>query len=299
MKRRVVWVIAACAAAVVTGVGASRIVDAPAPSSRELAQLEGDVNRGAYVARLSGCIGCHTDAKSGGAVLGGGAAIKTPFGTFFAPNITPHDVDGIGQWSLEDFATSLTAGVSPSGQHYFPAFPYPFYTHLSDQDLVDLWAAVRSVPPAAGKPPPHDLPFPYNLREAVGIWKLLNFRPPDVVGEPAAAGPTDRGRYIVDGPAHCGSCHTPRDILGGRDLGLKFQGGESAGGEKAPAITAVALSAAGWTADDLAYALGTGIKPDGDVFGGSMAEVIRDGSQFWSDSDRGAVANYLLEGSDK
>ena len=265
--------------------------DAPA---RNLAGLEGNVERGAYVARLSGCIGCHSDSKSGRGVLAGGAGIETDFGTFFAPNITPHPEDGVGSWSLEDFSRALSEGRGPEGQHYFPSFPYPFYARLSDQELVDLWAAVRSVPAVAGGPPSHDLQFPFGFREGAGMWKRLFFDPGPLVPVAGQTTAWNRGRYLARGPGHCGACHTPRNLLGARDDGSRFAGGKGPGGEKIPPITPGALRAESWTADDLAYALKTGILPSGDVFGGSMAEVIRDGTRFWSDSDLAALTDYIM-----
>lgn len=270
------------------------LVAAPEVPERDLSGLEGDVNRGAYVARLSGCIACHTNAKAGGAVLAGGAEIVTEFGSFHGPNITPHPVDGIGAWSLADFSRALTAGESPGGDHYFPAFPYAFYTRLTDQDVVDLWAAVQSVPAVEGGPPPHDLTPPFNWRWGVAIWKRLFFEAD--LPQPEADGSEAwiRGRYLAEAAAHCGACHTPRNLLGGRDTARKYQGGQGPGDEVIPAITPDALAREGWDRDSLRYALRTGITPSGDVFGGSMAEVVRDGTRFWSDADLEAIVAYVM-----
>lgn len=282
------------AALVGVAVAAALLVPAPEVPARDLSCLEGDVNRGAYVARLSGCIACHTNAKAGGAVLAGGAEIVTEFGSFHAPNITPHPTDGVGAWSLADFSRALTAGESPDGDHFFPAFPYAFYTGLTDQDVVDLWAAVRSVPAVEGGPPPHDLTPPFNWRGGVAVWKRLFFDAGRL--EPAAdkSEAWNRGRYLAESAAHCGACHTPRNLLGGRDTARKYQGGRGPGGEVIPPITPDALAREGWDSDSLRYALRSGITPSGDVFGGSMAEVVRDGSRFWSDADIAAIVTYVM-----
>jgi mono/diheme cytochrome c family protein len=297
--------------AVLLGIAGAVVLLVPAPEvpapevpARDLSGLEGDVTRGAYVARLSGCIACHTNAKAGGAVLAGGAKIATEFGVFHAPNITPHPTDGIGAWSLADFSRALTAGESPDGEHYFPAFPYVFYTGLTDQDVVDLWAAVRSVPPVAGRPPPHDLTPPFNWRAGVAIWKRLFFEagPPDLVGGQAKGSQSEgsqsetwnRGRYLAESAAHCGACHTPRNLMGGRDPARKYQGGRGPDGEAIPPITPDALTRENWDPESLRYALRTGITPSGDVFGGSMAEVVRDGTRFWSDADIKAIVAYVM-----
>lgn len=295
---RKLWLIAT--AAVVLGGGAFAWLTAgPAVPERDLAGLSGDVNRGAYVARLSGCIACHTDAENGGAVLAGGAGIETQFGSFFAPNITPHPEDGIGSWTLADFSRSLTAGETPDGGHLFPVFPYGFYTRLSDQDVVDLWAAVRSVPAVAGGPPEHRLRFPFGWARGVGMWKRLYFDPgPLAPAEGRVEGRAEswtRGRYLAEAAAHCGACHTPRTLLGGRDPDRKFEGGTGPGDATVPAITPEALERAGWTADDLRYALRSGLTPSGDSLGGSMAEVIRDGTRYWSDADIAALVEYLMD----
>lgn len=287
--RRTGWIAAAVALAVAAGGAGTWLIAGPAAPPRDLAGLVGDVNRGAYVARLAGCIPCHTDAQAGGAVLAGGAPLKTAFGTFYGPNITPHERDGIGAWTLEQFAAALTEGRAPDGSHYYPSFPYPFYTRLSDQDITDLWAAVRSVPAVAGRAPAHDLAFPYRVRAGLGAWKRLYLDP-----EPAPdAWP--RGRYLAE-VAHCGACHTPRTALGGRDADQRFAGAPTPGGGTAPAITGAALREAGWTAKDLAYSLASGVKPDGDVYGGAMARVVHGGTQFWSATDRDALAVYLFDG---
>lgn len=267
----------------------------PHVPDRDLSGLSGDVNRGAYVARLSGCIACHTDPKTGGAVLAGGAEIDTEFGSFYAPNITPHPEDGIGAWTLADFSRALTAGVGPDGRHFFPAFPYGFYTHLNDQDVVDLWAAVQSVPAVAGGPPEHGLRFPFGWHRGVGVWKQIYFEPGPLLPVEDQSASWNRGRYLAEAAAHCGACHTPRTLLGGRDQSRKFEGGIGPGKEKIPAITPDALEREGWTADDLRYTFRTGLMPSGDSLGGSMAEVIRDGTRYWSDQDIAALVEYLMD----
>lgn len=292
--RRFAWLAGGLVALFAGATLAATIAEGPKVPERDLSRLEGDVGRGAYVARLSGCIGCHTDSKSGGAVLAGGAAIETDFGRFYAPNITPHPEDGIGDWTLDDFAKALTAGESPDGRHYFPSFPYTFYSDMTDQDIVDLWDAVRSVPPVPGGPPAHELRFPFGFHQGVGAWKWLFFDPGQLTPVAERSAAWNRGRYLAQGPAHCGACHTPRNFLGGRETDQRYAGSISPEQENVPPITAEALRSEGWTRDDLTYALRTGIMPDGDTFGGSMAEYIRGTTQFWSDEDLAALAEYLL-----
>ena len=292
--RKLIWIIAAAVSIIGGSAFAAWVVQGPKVPPRDLANLEGNIDRGAYVARLAGCIACHTDTKSGRSVLAGGAAIKTDFGSFYPPNITPHTNDGIGNWTVDDFARALPAGTSPGGEHYFPSFPYPFYTRLSNQDIADLWAAVRSVPQVAGKARPHDLNFPYGNPKSVGAWKRLFMETGELTSVADKSDAWNRGRYLARGPAHCGACHTPRNVLGGRKQDRRFGGGIGPAGEKIPKITPRQLSSRGWSKDDLIYAFRTGIKPNGDVFGGSMAEVVRDGTRFWSDADLSALADYVM-----
>lgn len=256
----------------------------------------GNVARGAYLARASGCIACHTDIEGGGKPLAGGAPLKTEFGTFYAPNLTTDKEQGIGSWTLTQFAAALRHGESPAGTPYYPAFPYTFYTRLSDQDIADLWAAFLTVPPVDQASRPHQLSFPFNIRQGISLWQDMflesrPFRPVEAQDERY-----NRGKYLVESAAHCAACHSPRNLFGALDKDQLFNGGPSLleGKGSVPAITAEALAEAGWTESDLSYALQSGIKADGDVFGGSMSEVVRDGTSFLQKQDLDAIAYYLF-----
>lgn len=266
----------------------------PMASKADFDDIGGDAARGAYVARLGGCFACHTDSKGGGAVLAGGPALKTPFGSFYAPNITMHETDGIGAWTLTDFDRAMRSGVSPTGAQYYPAFPYGHYAVLTDSDIADLWAAFRTVPPVAGKAPGHDLSFPFDRRALLRPWKVLFFDPSSPTDDPARSAAWNRGRYLVEGPGHCGACHTPRNLLGAQIAGAALHGATGDGGEMIPALTPAALDNAGYSTTDIVIALKTGITPEGDALGGSMSEVVFDGTGFWSKDDLMAVARYLL-----
>lgn len=260
-----------------------------------IAQLEGDPERGAYVARLAGCIACHTNEAGGGELLAGGPPLKTPFGTFYGPNITPDPISGLGNWSLNDFARALRHGISPEGEPYYPAFPYTFYSKLTDQDVADLWAAMKTVPNADIPSKTQDLGFPFNQRWALRGWQNFFFDSERFEDDPSRSDAWNRGRYIVEGPAHCGACHTPRNLLGAGDAEEALHGaGGLPGGERSPPITPSALIKRGWTENNLAFGLRFGTKPNGDVLGGSMGEVIRDGTSWLTDDDLRAIAHYLL-----
>lgn len=277
--------------------GAVGLTAWPIGETRTLDDMAGDANRGAYLARMSGCIACHTDFKNGGAPLAGGVALKTDFGTFFSPNLTTDRDHGLGQWTISDFARAVRQGVSPAGEPYYPAFPYPFYARLSDQDIADLWAAFQTVPAVAEPSREQDLIFPFSFRPGLKLWReaFVDFSPfPEMPGKSAL---WKRGRYIVEGPAHCAACHTPRNLAGARQAEFHLHGADSLPtGGKTPPITPNALAKNGWDKTALKYALRTSVKPDGDAFGGAMGEVVRDGTSFLSDQDLEAIATYLLEG---
>ena len=256
----------------------------------------GDVNNGAYLARASGCIACHTNAEEGGAALAGGAPLKTDFGVFYPPNLTTDPDFGMGRWSVEDFARAVRQGISPEGEPYYPTFTYPFYASYTDQDIADLWAAFQTVPPVAEAAPDHDVSFPFDQRWGLKLWRAAYLAPTDTASEPDRSDAWNRGKQLVNGATHCAACHTPRNIAGARVISERFSGNPYLPvGGKAPSILSNDLLAEGWTADDLAYALRSGITPSGDVFGGSMAEVVQFGTRFLSDDDLSAMATYIMD----
>ncbi|MBW3098978.1 c-type cytochrome [Pseudohoeflea coraliihabitans] len=286
----------AFAALVLAGAVVASLAYWPISETVQLDEKTGDAGRGAYLARMAGCIACHTDSANNGAPLAGGVALPTEFGTFYSPNLTTDVEEGIGSWSRKDFARAVRQGVSPEGKPYYPAFPYPFYRRLTDQDIADLWAAFQTVPPVATPSREQEVPFPFSFRDGVKLWRAVFLKPGPFKPEPGKSERWNRGRYIVEGPAHCGACHTPRNFAGARQVELKLHGAEDLpDGDVAPPITAEALLDNGWSRQTLAYALKTGVLPDGDVFGGSMGEVVRDGTAFLTDEDLSAIATYLLD----
>lgn len=283
-------------AALVAGLGATAVLSAwPVAEPTRTVALEGDAWRGGYLARASGCIACHT-APVGGKALAGGAPLDTPFGSFVPPNLTPDPAFGIGAWTLAEFDLAVRQGVRPDGQPYYPAFPYPHYANFSDQDIADLWAAFRTVPPVADSPGESDVGFPFSIRSGVKLWRALYLEPPPTQPVLGRSDAWNRGQALVEGAAHCGACHTGRTLLGGLDPDERFAGSDALpGGDKAPPIRADALAERGWTVANLAYALKTGIMPDGDAFGGSMAEVVQNGTAYLDQSDLEAIAIYVLD----
>lgn len=224
------------------------------------------------------------------AVLAGGRAFVTDFGTFHAPNISTDTAAGIGGWTDEQIASAIVKGTSPDGAHYYPAFPYAAYGRMEMQDVVDLIAHLRGLPADNTPDRPHDLSFPFNIRASLGGWKLL-FANPDWVIDGDLSAVQVRGRMLVEGLGHCGECHTPRNPLGGlrRDdwlAGAPLQGEDG----QVPSLRSADLK---WSEADIVSYLKTGLTPDYDSAGGEMVEVIKNTSKL-PDSDLQAIAAYLL-----
>lgn len=265
----------------------------------KLGMLTGDAMKGAYLARSSGCVTCHTDIANSGRALAGGAPLDTPFGNFIPPNITPDFTAGIGGWSLDQFAMAVRQGINPEGKAYYPAFPYEFYAELSDQDVADLWAAINAVPPVDAPAAPHEVGFPFNQRWGLKLWRAAFMAPVEMSPTLGQSDEWNRGQQLVQGAAHCAACHTSRNFLGGLQTDKAFSGNKNLpGGSAAPSIRASDLLTTGWTQKNLDYALRTGMMPNGDVLGGSMAEVVSAGTSFLTDADRLAIASYLLTPKD-
>lgn len=283
--------------ATIAAAGAGAVLAWPIGKPEPVIRLTGDAGRGAYLARASGCITCHTDFAKDGAPLAGGVEIKTPFGPMFSPNITTDPLTGIGSWTQEQFAKAVRQGISPMGQPYYPAFPYAFYASFTDQEIADLWAAFQTLPAVAQPSKPHGLGFPFNQRAGLKLWRAVYLEPPATSPVPENGDLWNRGRLLVEGAGHCAACHTGRNLVGARKSGTeRFQGNpDLPDGSKAPAIDAKTLKMRGWDVTNLSYALQTGVMPDGDAFGGSMGKVVLYGTSFLTRQDRDAIATYLLD----
>lgn len=257
----------------------------------------GDAARGERIFWAGGCTSCH--ARPGAAQdakleLAGGIELNTPFGTFVPPNISSDPEDGIGNWSAADFANAMMRGVAPDGSHLYPSFPYTSYARMEPADIADLHAFMKTLPAVSGKAESHRLSFPFNVRRGLGLWKLLYLSDEPVVAlAPDAPAEVRLGRYLVEGPGHCGECHTPRDFAGGTDKARWLSGAVAAEGEGVvPNITPGEGGLGGWSAGDIASYLETGFTPEFDSVGGSMAEVQRNLARL-GPADREAIAAYL------
>lgn len=258
-----------------------------------LAAYRPNVANGQTIFNAGGCSSCHAvPDQPDRTKLGGGLVLPSPFGTFYAPNISPDPKDGIGRWSEADFVTAVMKGASPDGTHYYPAFPYASYQRAKVEDVRDLFAYLKTLAPVPGRVRDHDLPFPFNIRRTVGVWKLLFLDGKPFVPEAAQSAAWNRGAYLVNGFGHCAECHSPRNFLGGIIAAQRFAGGPNPEGEGwVPNITQKG-SLAEWSVKDIAYFLETGELPEGDKAAGSMGRVIKNTSQL-SPEDRQAMAEYL------
>ena len=255
--------------------------------SATLCFAQGDAKRGEYLAKAGGCLGCHSEEKERAVPFAGGRALKTPFGTFYGPNITPHPEAGIGRWSEADFTRAMREGRRPDGSNYFPAFPYPSFTLITDADLRDLWAYLRSLPPSARQSEPHELGLLYRWRFLVGMWKWLFFTPGPFAPDPGKSAQLNRGEYLVRALGHCGECHTPRNFLGAMKKDRFLAGAK----DVAPNLTPTRLKNLGDA--ELRNFLTTGLNAEGDVPAKEMGEVITNTISQLTAQDLDALIAYL------
>jgi mono/diheme cytochrome c family protein len=259
-----------------------------------------DTVKGEYIFRASGGCSCHTKPEDQGGrgapdYLAGGRALKTPFGTFFSTNITPDKDSGIGGWTRDDFVRSMSAGVHKNGQYLYPVFPFTSFTRMSEDDLGNMFDYLQTIPAIERKNQPHDVMFPMSIRLTLLPWRWMFLDQKKFTPDAAKAPELNRGDYLVNAVAHCGECHTARNILGGvrKDL---FLAGSKDGPEgiKSPNITPDKATGIGdWSIADISFYLKTGMTPGGDFAGSVMAEVIDEGYKHLSDADLGAIAAYL------
>ena len=268
------------------------------------------IEQGRYLATAGDCISCHTRPQ--GVPFAGGLPITTPFGVIYSANITPDVATGIGAWSEREFARALHEGIAADGRHLYPAFPYTAYTKVSDHDVQAIYAYLRSLAPVRYTPPPNELRFPFNSRSLLAGWNLLYLQPGRYVTDPAKGAEWNRGAYLVQGLAHCGACHTPRNLLGGERTSEALAGGaylDEITDEvindrvapmdertvrlwSAPNLTQASTGLAAWTVDEIAAYLKSGHNARAGAFG-PMSVVIARGTSHLSAEDIRAMAVYL------
>ncbi len=249
------------------------------------------VAEGRYQAVLGDCAGCHT--MPGGKPLAGGTVLETPFGKIAAPNITPDRDTGLGAWTEADFRRAMREGISPGGKRLYPAMPYPAYARMGDADIAALWAYLKTVAPVRHAVEANLLPFPFNIRALMAGWNWLNPSPERFTPTPGKSAEWNRGAYLVTGPGHCGTCHTPKTLLGAdRAAALT---GASLQGWFAPEITGAKPQGIGdWNASDIVTYLRSGWNAHA-AASGPMAEVVENSTSQMAETDLRAIAAYLKD----
>ena len=281
------------AVTVVLGFAAFWVVTIPATvSANALGPHTADLANGKTMFVAGDCSSCHAvPNQEDGTRLGGGLGLVTKFGTFYVPNISSDPKDGIGGWTDAQFVTALTKGVSPEGEHLYPAFPYTSFQRMKSDDLRDLFAYIKSLPPVSGQVRDDDVPFPMNIRRLVGGWKLLYLDGMPFKADPSKSATWNRGAYLVNGPAHCAECHSPRNALGAIVSDKRLSGSPNAYGQLGfPNVTQANLEK--WSQAEIAEMLTTGLTADGGRVGGPMVEVVHSTSKL-SAEDRAAMAEYI------
>ncbi len=250
------------------------------------------IERGRYLAVLSDCAACHT--APGGQPFAGGLAIETPFGKLVAPNITPDRDTGIGAMTNAEFLATLHDGRGHNGTRLYPAMPYPAYSKLSDEDVLAIRAYLKTVEPVSNAVVSNQLPFPFNIRLTMVVWNWLNFKPGRFRPDPQKSAEWNRGAYLVQGAAHCGTCHTPKNLLGGDKASQPLMG-EVLQGWYAPNITTNSHNGiGGWSKEDLVQYLKTGAN-SWTLASGPMAEAVSHSTSLMTDEDIAAIAVYLKD----
>jgi mono/diheme cytochrome c family protein len=249
------------------------------------------VDRGRYLSILSDCASCHTVPQKN-QPFAGGRPIETPFGKIVASNITPDMETGIGSWTDDQFDNAVRKGIGRNGERLYPAMPYNAYTKMSRKDVLAIRAYLNTVMAVYNPVVANTLPFPFNIRTAMTVWDALYFKPGEYAFDPRQSTEWNRGAFLVDGPAHCGACHTPKTFLGGDKTSLYLQGG-SLQGWSAPNITNDARTGlGGWSVDDVSAYLKTGHNKI-TAATGPMAEAVSLSTSKMTDDDVKAIATYL------
>ena len=262
-----------------------------AASAQDLQSFDA-IERGRYLAVLGDCAACHT--VPGGRPFAGGLVLQTPFGKLVAPNITPDRETGIGNWTNDEFISAIHDGRGRGGTRLYPAMPYPAYTKMTRDDVLDLRAYLATITPVNNDVVVNQLPFPLNIRLAMLFWNWLNFTPGRYQPNSQKSPEWNRGAYIVEGAAHCGTCHTPKTLLGGDQTSAPFAGA-TLQGWFAPDITADPRKGIGsWSKDDLIEYLKTGTNT-WTLASGPMAEAISHSTSKMTDEDIAAIATYLKD----
>ncbi len=277
------------------GLKASAAVGAVLVAFATTAASEGSdpalVQKGAYLARAGDCEACHT--TPGGQAYAGGAAIHSPYGPLYAPNITPDKNNGIGGWTDDQFYRAMHEGIDEHGRYLYPAFPYQWFTKVTRDDVLAIRAFLNTVPPSSEKSKESRLMFPFDIRAGLGPWNALYFHAGEFKPDPSKGDQWNRGAYLAEGLGHCGDCHTPKGVAMQPETSKPYAGGD-VDDWYAPNITSDPVHGiGGWSEDDLVQYLKTGATAGGRVAAGPMAQVVHESLAYLNDSDLHAIAIYL------
>ena len=272
------------ALAVADGHAQSRIEPAYEPT-------EEDVERGKALTVAGNCAGCHTADPA--RPFAGGKRIDSPFGAIYSANLTPDRETGIGAWSNDDFLRALRSGVGRDGTRYYPAFPYPHFTRLTRQDILAIRAHLATLTPVNNPPRAAELRFPFNWRFVMRGWNWLFLTPGFLMPDQMKSAEWNRGRYLVEGIAHCGSCHTPKNVFGADKRGAKFTGGVVQG-TSAPRLDATEQGLKSWSEEDITAYLQNGRNGKKQA-GRLMSEVVTNSTSKMTEGDVRAIAVYLKD----
>lgn len=261
------------------------------------AQSTPGTKAGLYMERLADCIACHT--RPGGTPFAGGREIITPYGSLSTPNITPDPDTGIGKWSDDQFYAALHDGIGHNGEYLYPVMPFPSYTKMTRHDVLAIKAYLFSLKPVYAPRAPSDMSFPFDIRESLVVWRELFFTPGTFKPNPQHSADWNRGAYLVQGPGHCGACHSPRNILGATETAHSLSGGRVQDW-LAPNISSNPLTGLGdRSAADIVAFLKRGSQKAMGVAFGPMGEVVHDSLRYATDADLHAIAVYLKAGPDQ
>lgn len=234
MKKLAAWMLGLALVCAAIGLYISR----PQPIyPSSLQDYAANIENGKRLFTAGGCLSCHKPGKqekgADGSLPSGGLALVTPVGTFYPPNLTPDEETGLGRWKDWDFVNAMKRGLSPDGQHYLPAFPYTSYASMTQNDILDVFAYLKSLPAVKSARRPEDIPFMWIVRRGTGLWKALAFSSSTYVADTVHGEKWNRGAYLVKGPGHCSECHTPRNLLMMPDVSRYLAGGPHPEGGKA------------------------------------------------------------------
>lgn len=256
------------------------------------------IEKGRYLSKAGNCATCHTE--EGGKPYAGGLEFVTPFGVLYSTNITMDKDVGIGNWSFEDFYASMKHGLRPDGSHFYPAFPYTDFAKMTDDDIASLYLYFQTLEPVNQPAKENQLNFPFNNRELLAGWKVLFHSPETFNPDSARSEEWNRGAYLVEGPGHCGACHTPRNIFGAEQESLALTGGTYMDKVKfgyhrqwsGVNLTSHTSGLASWSKEDLVEYLKEGVSGNA-VVHGPMKEVVMNSTRYLNDADLDAMATYL------